>query len=102
VLKLIRNAKKKYIEDHPYIAYSKPILTDEDMLEKSKSFYDLMENRRSVRGFLTGLFREVIENLIKTSQRPLQGHKQPWTFCVVSNPEVKKQIRIAAEEARKL
>jgi hypothetical protein len=27
---------KKYIEDHPYIAYSKPILTDEDMLEKIK------------------------------------------------------------------
>jgi hypothetical protein len=54
---LIRNAKKKYIEDHPYIAYSKPILTDEDMLEKSKSFYDLMENRRSVREFSDRLFR---------------------------------------------
>jgi nitroreductase len=91
---------KKYIEDHPYIAYSKPILTDEDMLEKSKSFYDLMENRRSVREFSDrAVPREVIENLIKTaSTAPSGAHKQPWTFCVVSNPEVKKQIRVAAEE----
>jgi iodotyrosine deiodinase len=91
---------KKYIEDHPYIAYSKPILTDENMLEKSKSFYDLMENRRSVREFSNkSVPREVIENLIKTaSTAPSGAHKQPWTFCVVSNPEVKKQIRIAAEE----
>jgi iodotyrosine deiodinase len=91
---------KKYIEDHPYIAYSKPILTDEDMLEKSKSFYDLMENRRSVREFSDrAIPREVIENLIKTaSTAPSGAHKQPWTFCVVSNPEVKKQIHIAAEE----
>jgi len=91
---------KKYIEDHPYIAYSKPILTDEEMLERSKSFYDSMDNRRSVREFSDKpVPRKVIENLIKTaSTAPSGAHKQPWTFCVVENPEVKKQIRIAAEE----
>jgi iodotyrosine deiodinase len=91
---------KKHIEDHPYIAYSKPILTDEEMLERSKSFFDFMDNRRSVREFSDRpVPREVIENLIKTaSTAPSGAHKQPWTFCVVSNPEVKKQIRIAAEE----
>jgi iodotyrosine deiodinase len=91
---------KKHIEDYPYIAYSKPILTDEDLLQRSKSFYDFMDNRRSVREFSDrAIPREVIENLIKTaSTAPSGAHKQPWTFCVVSNPEVKKQIRIAAEE----
>jgi nitroreductase len=70
------------------------------MLKRSKSFYDFMDNRRSVREFSDKQVpREVIENLIKTaSTAPSGAHKQPWIFCVVSNPEVKKQIRIAAEE----
>jgi iodotyrosine deiodinase len=91
---------KKYIEDYPYISYSKPRSTDEDLLQRSKSFYHFMDNRRSVREFADrAVPREVIENLIKTaSTAPSGAHKQPWTFCVVSNPEVKKQIRIAAEE----
>ena len=91
---------KKYIENHPYISYSKPILTDEDMLKRSKSFYNFMENRRSVREFSDrAVPRKVIENLIKTaSTAPSGAHKQPWTFCVVSDPEVNKPIRIAAEE----
>lgn len=91
---------KKYIEDHPYISYSKPILTEEEMLKRSKSFYEVMDDRRSVREFSNrAIPREVIENLIKTaSTAPSGAHKQPWTFCVVSDPEVKKQIRIAAEE----
>ncbi|HEY4617665.1 MAG TPA: nitroreductase family protein [Flavobacterium sp.] len=91
---------KKYIEEYPYISYSKPILTDQEMLERSKSFYDFMDNRRSVREFSDrAVPRQVIEDLVKTaSTAPSGAHKQPWTFCVVSNPEVKKQIRIAAEE----
>jgi hypothetical protein len=73
---------KKYIEDHPYISYSKPILTDEDMLEQSKSFYDFMDNRRSVREFSDrAVPREVVENLIKTARH--SGNSQTtWTFVV--------------------
>lgn len=100
VQNLLKMPDKKYIEEHPYIAYSKPLLTDEEMLKRCKSFYDFMDNRRSVREFSDKpVPREVIENLIKTaSTAPSGAHKQPWTFCVVSNTEVKKQIRIAAEE----
>lgn len=91
---------KKIIEDHPYISYSKPIHSDEEMIEHSLSFYEAMDSRRSVREFSDRpVPREVIENLIKTaSTAPSGAHKQPWTFCVVENPEIKKQIRIAAEE----
>jgi len=42
---------------------------------------------------------EVIENIVKSaSTAPSGAHKQPWTFCVVENPEIKKKIRLAAEE----
>lgn len=91
---------KKIIEEHPYISYSKPILSDEEIIKRSASFYRSMDGRRSVREFSDApVPREVIENIIKTaSTAPSGAHKQPWTFCVIENPEVKKQIRIAAEE----
>ena len=91
---------KKIIEDHPYIAYSKPILEDKVLLESAKYFYKFMDTRRSVREFSNyHVPREVIENIIRTaSTAPSGAHKQPWTFCVVENPDLKKQIRIAAEE----
>lgn len=91
---------KKIIEGHPYISYSKPILEDKVILECTKSFYEFMDTRRSVREFSNHpVNREVIENIIRTaSTAPSGAHKQPWTFCVVENPDLKKQIRIAAEE----
>jgi iodotyrosine deiodinase len=32
------------------------------------------------------------------SSAPSGAHKQPWTFCAISNPELKKSIREAAEK----
>jgi iodotyrosine deiodinase len=91
---------KKNIGDYPYISYNKPILSDKEMLENSISYYNWMDTRRTVREFSDRpIPRAVIENIIKTaSTAPSGAHKQPWTFCVIENPEVKKQIRIAAEE----
>ena len=43
--------------------------------------------------------KEVIENILKAaSTAPSGANKQPWTFCVVSNPAIKREIRIKAEE----
>ncbi|MBC5841271.1 nitroreductase family protein [Flavobacterium sp. F-380] len=91
---------KKLIDNHPYISYSKPILSDEEMLQRAQSFYKNMDSRRSVREFSDrAIERAVIENIIRTaSTAPSGAHKQPWTFCVIANPEIKKQIRNAAEE----
>ncbi|MBU0939883.1 MAG: nitroreductase family protein [Bacteroidetes bacterium] len=91
---------KKLIDNHPYISYSKPILSDEEMLQRAQSFYKNMDSRRSVREFSDrAIERAVIVNIIKTaSTAPSGAHKQPWTFCVIANPEIKKQIRNAAEE----
>lgn len=58
-----------------------------------------MDLRRTVRDFSPDpVPLEVIENIIRAaSTAPSGAHKQPWTFCVVSNARMKKQIREAAE-----
>lgn len=70
-----------------------------EMLERSRSFYEFMNRRRSLRMFSDKpVPKELIENLIRTaSTAPSGAHKQPWTFCVVSDPAIKSQIREAAE-----
>ena len=92
--------EKKIIEDYPYIAYNKPTLSDDEMLERSNTFFEWINTRRSVREFSDQkVSKAVIENIIKSaSTAPSGAHKQPWTFCVIENPEIKKQIRIAAEQ----
>jgi nitroreductase len=59
-----------------------------------------MNERRTVRDFSDReVPKEVIENiLLAASTAPSGAHKQPWTFCVVSNPEIKSMIRIEAEK----
>lgn len=71
-----------------------------EMLNRSRAYFQYLDKRRSVREFSDKpIPYEVIENIIMSaSSAPSGAHKQPWTFCVVSNPEIKKQIRIAAEE----
>lgn len=91
---------KKYIDNYPYLAYSKPNISDQEMTNRAKTFYDKMNQRRSVREFSDkSIPLEVVENIIKTaSTAPSGAHKQPWTFCIIQNPEIKKQIRIEAEK----
>ncbi|MBI1192040.1 MAG: nitroreductase family protein [Bacteroidetes bacterium] len=56
--------------------------------------------RRSLRMFSSRpVPRSVIEDLIMAaSSAPSGANKQPWTFCAVSNPALKAQIREAAEK----
>jgi len=70
-----------------------------EMQARSRSYYEWHDKRRSVRDFSTEpVAKQVIENIIKTaSTAPSGAHKQPWTFCAVSNEEIKSQIRIEAE-----
>jgi nitroreductase len=85
---------------YPYIAYTKETYSDAEMLSRSRSFLEWMDKRRTVRDFSDKpIQKEVIENILLTaSTAPSGAHKQPWTFCVVTNPELKKQIRSAAEK----
>jgi nitroreductase len=91
-------------KDHPFIPYKRDQYSAEEMLERSKSFYEWADTRRTVRDFSdTPVPKEVMENLIMTgSTAPSGAHKQPWTFCLISNAELKSKLReLAEEEERK-
>jgi iodotyrosine deiodinase len=70
------------------------------MLQRSEWLYNLLNQRRSVRIFSDDpVPKKVIENIILTAgTAPSGAHKQPWHFCVVSDPDIKAQIRVAAEK----
>jgi nitroreductase len=59
-----------------------------------------MEGRRTVRSFApTPVPRSVIENAIRAAgTAPSGAHKQPWTYVVVEDAEVRHRIRDVAEE----
>lgn len=90
-------------ENYPFIPYKQKTISDEQMLENSKAFYDKLDKRRSVRDFSDKpVPREVMENLIMSgSTAPSGAHKQPWTFCLISNKELKAKLRELAEEEEK-
>ncbi|RMH68735.1 MAG: nitroreductase family protein [Gemmatimonadetes bacterium] len=71
----------------------------DEMLARAKAFYADIRRRRSVRDFSDRpVAREVIEYcLLAAGTAPNGANKQPWHFVVVSDPEVKRQIRKAAE-----
>jgi nitroreductase len=73
---------------------------ESEMQERAKSFYNLMNRRRSIRRFSKEpVSLEMIRIAIHTaSTAPSGANKQPWTFCVVGDAEIKKRIRAAAEE----
>lgn len=93
------NKESKSINGFKHIRYYQESLEPKAMIQKSESYYKWSDKRRSVRDFSEREVPiEVIENVIKTaSTAPSGAHKQPWTFCVVQNPEIKHKIRIAAE-----
>ncbi|MBN4051334.1 nitroreductase family protein [bacterium AH-315-M05] len=86
-----------------FIPYKTETYPEKEMLAKSKSFYQWINKRRTVRDFSDKLVpKEIMENIISTaSTAPSGAHKQPWNFCLVGDPEIKKQIRKAAEKEEK-
>lgn len=72
----------------------------EEMLARAKAFYDSLRRRRSVRQFSDQpVDQALIEPCLRTAgSAPSGANMQPWHFVVVSDPEVKAQIRQAAEE----
>jgi len=77
-----------------------PELTDAERVSRAQAFADAMRQRRSCRAFREDpVPREVIEAaLAAAGSAPSGANRQPWHFAVVSSPEAKCAIRIAAEE----
>lgn len=79
-------------------------LSDEESLRRSRQFLMRVAERRSVRQFSTEpVPYELIENAIRAAgTAPSGANQQPWTFVVVSDPELKARIRRAAEHEEDL
>ena len=72
-----------------------------EMVARSAEFAAEMQRRRTVRQFSERpVPREVIEACIAAAgTAPSGAHRQPWHFVAVSDPAVKRAIRIEAEAA---
>ncbi len=72
----------------------------EEMQQRAESFRQQMLTRRTVRDFSDRpVPRELIEDcLIAAGSAPSGANLQPWHFVVVSDPELKNKIRLAAEK----
>jgi len=83
---------------YQHLAYTPP--EPEEMLRRVRAFYEQMRSRRTVRDFSDRpVPREVIELALRTAATaPSGANQQPWFFVAVSDPETKRNIRIAAEE----
>jgi iodotyrosine deiodinase len=73
--------------------------TPEDLQTRALEFYKQIKTRRSVRDFAaTPIPKDVIENAIRAAgTAPNGANLQPWHFVAVSNPDIKRRIREAAE-----
>ena len=90
---------------YPFIPYHPERRQPAEMLDRARAFRALMRSRRSVREFTSeplppGLIDECIG---AAGLAPSGANRQPWTFVVVTDPDLKRSIREAAEaEEREL
>jgi nitroreductase len=79
-------------------------LTQEEQHDRADAFFEEMNRRRSVRFFSDEpVPKHLIEQAIRTaSTAPSGAHRQPWTFVLVGDPAIKRQIRVAAEEEERI
>lgn len=71
----------------------------DEMLSRARAFHADLNRRRTVRDFDSReVPREIIEQCLLTAgTAPSGAHRQPWRFVVVSDADIKQQIREAAE-----
>lgn len=85
----------------PYepVPYRLPPMPDAERREASARFLQVMRTRRSVRAFAPDpVPMDAIENAVRAAaSAPSGANQQPWTFVVVTDPELRGRMREAAE-----
>ena len=73
------------------------------MRERARAFLKQAQDRRTVRDFSDRpIPRDIIETcILAAGTAPNGAHRQPWRFVAVSDPKIKRAIRVAAEEEEK-
>ena len=77
--------------------------SEEEMQYRSLEYYENMKQRRTVRDFSEQQVPiEVIENCIRTADTAPNGANQhPWHFVIISDTDIKRKIKNAAEKEEK-
>lgn len=75
-------------------------VTDAQMSERAGKMLEVLSTRRTIRDFADRpVPKEIIETAIKAAATAPNGaNQQPWHFAAISNPDMKRRIRLAAEE----
>jgi nitroreductase len=78
-------------------------LSEKESAERAAEFRAALRRRRTVRDFSgQPVPRALIEELVMTAAgAPSGANQQPWTFVCISDPAIKRQIRLAAEDEEK-
>jgi iodotyrosine deiodinase len=104
-LVVLRTAKgkgpmTKSTNRYPFTPYHHTRFSPEEEEAGVQLYCERMARRRTVREYSDEpVSYSVIENAIRAaSLAPSGANQQPWTFVVVSDPELKRKIRLAAEE----
>ena len=85
------------------IPYDYLKLSPDEQLRRAREFFELCNRRRTVRNFSPrSVSKDLLESLIRTAgTAPSGANKQPWRFIIVTDVELKRKIRIAAENEEK-
>ena len=85
-------------------SYNLERYSDDEMRKRIDAFHEKMAGRRSVREFSKDTVPlDVVRKCIEVAgTAPSGAHKQPWTFCLVTDPEIRRKIREAAEHEESL
>ncbi|WP_436495233.1 nitroreductase family protein [Actinokineospora sp. HUAS TT18] len=94
------------IHDQPYtpVPYRPVRVSAEDSLRTAAALRAKMDQRRTVRAFSSEPVPEqvVLDAIAVAATAPSGAHQQPWTFVLVTDPEVRARIREAAEEEERI
>ncbi|MCC7301720.1 MAG: nitroreductase family protein [Bacteroidia bacterium] len=87
----------------PLIPFVHREYPEDEMIHRAREFYQWADTRRTVRDYSDRpVPLSVLEDIIRTaSTAPSGAHKQPWNFHLVTDPEIKRQIREEAEREEK-
>ena len=79
--------------------YRLPRYDEQEMNRRAGALLDDMRVRRSCRSFSDrSVPRDIIEQVIAVGHTaPSGANRKPWRFVAIDDPEIKREIRIAAE-----
>ena len=83
-----------------HVPYSLPRHGEGEMRRRLAAMHAHMEARRSIRHFSPDpVPLDVLERAVHIAgTAPSGAHKQPWSFCIVTDPALRQRIRTAVEE----